>query len=190
MALSRPDVLAAAVTILDTWGLADLTMRRLADALGVRAGALYWHYPNKQTLLAAIADAILAEAPAPASGPWADAVGDWALGLRGALLAHRDSADLVASTRAMGLGSVDVAAPAAGRIGAAARPAAAARAAGQALVRYVLGHVAEEQAQADFDRLGPGRSAPALDRVDADSFAFGVRLLLDGVGAIRPRVGP
>lgn len=189
MPLTRGDVVEAAMAILDAWGLADLTMRRLADALGVRAGALYWHYPNKQTLLAAVADAILAAVPEPAPGPWPDAVGAWALGLRAELLAHRDSADLVASTRAMGLVSVDAAAPAASRLAEAGLPDAEARAAAQALVRYVLGHVAEEQAQADFDRLGPGHAGPPADRVDAASFAFGVRLLLDGVGALRPRVG-
>lgn len=190
MALTRTEVVDAAVAILDTWGLADLTMRRLAEALGVRAGALYWHYPNKQSLLAGVADAILAAVPPPGPGPWPDAVGAWALGLRAALLDHRDSADVVASTRAMGLVSVDVAGPAAARLADGGLPDAEARAAAQALVRYVLGHVAEEQAQADFDRLGPGRAGPQPERVDAASFAFGVRLLLDGVGALHPRVTP
>lgn len=52
MQLRRGDVLDGAMAILDEFGLADLTMRRLATSLGVQPGALYWHFPNKQTLLA------------------------------------------------------------------------------------------------------------------------------------------
>jgi TetR/AcrR family tetracycline transcriptional repressor len=57
--LRRQDVLDGAIAILDEYGLADLTMRRLATSLHVQPGALYWHFPNKQTLLGAIADHIL-----------------------------------------------------------------------------------------------------------------------------------
>ena len=51
-----------ALQILDEYGLPDLTMRRLAGALDVQASALYWHFPNKQTLLAELANRILARA--------------------------------------------------------------------------------------------------------------------------------
>lgn len=60
MSLTRERVVAGALEILDAYGLADLTMRRLGDHLGVRASAVYWHVPNKQTLLARVADAIWA----------------------------------------------------------------------------------------------------------------------------------
>ena len=59
MQLRRGDVLDGAMAILDEFGLADLTMRRLATSLGVQPGALYWHFPNKQTLLGAVVDKIL-----------------------------------------------------------------------------------------------------------------------------------
>ena len=65
MQLRRGDVLDGALAILDEFGLADLTMRRLATALGVQPGALYWHFPNKQTLLGALADKILEDVDAP-----------------------------------------------------------------------------------------------------------------------------
>ena len=45
--------------MLDRYGLADLTMRRLATELGVQPSALYHHFPNKQALLAAVADEVL-----------------------------------------------------------------------------------------------------------------------------------
>ncbi len=65
MQLRRGDVLDGAMAILDEFGLADLTMRRLATSLGVQPGALYWHFPNKQTLLGAVVDKILEDLDAP-----------------------------------------------------------------------------------------------------------------------------
>ena len=55
---TREDVIAAALGILDQHGLGDLTMRRLGATLDVQPSALYWHFVNKQTLLASIADRI------------------------------------------------------------------------------------------------------------------------------------
>ncbi|MGW6130502.1 TetR/AcrR family transcriptional regulator C-terminal domain-containing protein [Cellulomonas sp. NPDC055163] len=68
MALTRAQVVAAALEILDEYGLGDLTMRRLAGSLGVQPGALYWHVANKQALLADVADAIVAELSLPTTG--------------------------------------------------------------------------------------------------------------------------
>lgn len=173
-------MLAAAVVILDEYGLADLTMRRLGDALGVRAGALYHHVPNKQTLLAQVADGVLAGVPGP-TGPWRSGLAAWASGLRAALLRHRDSADLVASARAMGLADLDAAGPAAAALRAAGLPGPDAEAAASTLVHFVLGHVAQEQARLEWERFGkpdPDRGATATGA----SFAFGVRLILDGIG--------
>jgi hypothetical protein len=55
--------------ILDAYGLGDLSMRRLAERLGVKAGALYWHVANKQSLLAAVSDEILAVDGGPTTVP-------------------------------------------------------------------------------------------------------------------------
>ena len=59
----RADVLAHAVDLLDSHGLAALTMRRLGTELGVQPSAIYHHFENKQTLLAAVADEVLARGP-------------------------------------------------------------------------------------------------------------------------------
>src|SRR5690606_13062460 len=107
MALSPEAIVGAALGILDRFGLADLSMRRVAGALDVKAGALYWHFPNKQTLLAAVADEVLTDLDG--DGPateWDRWLLDWAARLRALLLAHRDAAELVASATAMGLGRV------------------------------------------------------------------------------------
>ena len=87
-------------------------MRRLAERLGVKAGALYWHVANKQSLLAAVSDEILSVEGGPTSVPaaesdLADGVDEWARCFRKTLLAHRDGAELVASTISVGLGEVD-----------------------------------------------------------------------------------
>ena len=57
MVLSREKILDTAYEVLATYGLADLSMRRLAH------GALYYHVKNKQQLLILLADYILARAP-------------------------------------------------------------------------------------------------------------------------------
>lgn len=68
--ITREQILAAAMELLDQRGLPDLTMRKLAAELGIRPSALYWHFPDKQTLLARLADRIIGRAPKPpASGP-------------------------------------------------------------------------------------------------------------------------
>ena len=59
MALSRDQIITTAVDILTRYGLADLSMRRLARELDVQPGALYWHVANKQELLVEVADVLL-----------------------------------------------------------------------------------------------------------------------------------
>ena len=44
MQLHKRDVVEAAAALLDEYGIADLTMRRLARELSVSPGALYWHF--------------------------------------------------------------------------------------------------------------------------------------------------
>lgn len=50
-ALTRDEILDAALRIVDADGLAALTMRRLGDALGVDAMMIYRHVANKEALL-------------------------------------------------------------------------------------------------------------------------------------------
>ena len=54
MRYHRDDVVDRALVVLDTWGLADLTMRRLGSELGVQPSALYHHFANKAALLQAV----------------------------------------------------------------------------------------------------------------------------------------
>jgi TetR/AcrR family transcriptional regulator, tetracycline repressor protein len=66
--LTREELLDAALGIVDSEGLAALTMRRLADAVGVEPMSLYYHFPSKTVLLDWTVDRMrsemrLAEAP-------------------------------------------------------------------------------------------------------------------------------
>ena len=178
MALSRPAIVEAALRILDQYGLGDLSMRRVADDLGVQAGALYYHVPNKQSLLAAVADHILADGAGQAAG--ADVsrtLTAWADRLRSALLAHRDAAELVASAHALGLGSVDPCQG--GRDALIAAGIAEPDATMAALLHFVLGHVMVEQTRAQLHALGVVDSFDAAG--SSRDFEWGVALLLRGI---------
>ena len=106
MRYRRSDVVERALTVLDTWGLADLTMRRLGAELGVQPSAHYHPFANNQALLAAVADEILARGPcgAPADA-WDARSATICTDLRDALLAYRDGAELVATAYSFGLGA-------------------------------------------------------------------------------------
>ena len=69
--LSRAAIVERALTVMDADGPDAVTIRRIAQEFGVTPMALYWHVANKDELLAAMGDALLANvAPPPASGPW------------------------------------------------------------------------------------------------------------------------
>ncbi|MDO5500820.1 MAG: TetR family transcriptional regulator, partial [Propionibacteriaceae bacterium] len=102
MALTRSAIVGAALSILDDYGLADLSMRRIATSLGAAPAALYWHVANKQTLLAALAEELLVGLAAPGELT-REGLSQWCTDLRDRLLAHRDGAELVSSVLAMRL---------------------------------------------------------------------------------------
>jgi TetR/AcrR family transcriptional regulator, tetracycline repressor protein len=103
VALTRDDVVDAAVRLLAEVGLEGLTLRRLARDLGVSAPTLYWHVTDKRALLDHVADRLLADqwrAPGPEPDqPWWEWLGERAMGQYRALVAHRDAALVVAGNR-------------------------------------------------------------------------------------------
>jgi TetR/AcrR family tetracycline transcriptional repressor len=71
MPLSRSDVIEGALHLLDEEGIDALTMRRLADSLGVKAGAIYWHFADKQDLIDALGDTLMSGLLEPEpTGTW------------------------------------------------------------------------------------------------------------------------
>ncbi|TXN32304.1 TetR family transcriptional regulator [Lacisediminihabitans profunda] len=187
---SRDDVVAAGLRILDEHGLPDLTMRRLAATLDVQPSALYWHFANKQTLLASIADQIVSRA-APAGrtdDEWNGTARAEAEALRDALLAFRDGAEVVSSTLALGLGADEAQKRLSRAIHRGGYDDRTSEIAAAALLHFILGHVSHEQQRIQADSLGVvalGHSADPLGAVAGDrgreAFDFGIILLLSGL---------
>ncbi|MFR9750096.1 TetR/AcrR family transcriptional regulator [Nocardia sp. 004] len=86
--LHRTAIVDAAIELADTEGLDALSMRRIADRLGVGAMSLYRHIANKDELLTAMTDEVARRTPYPSpegqQWTWRDRVRiaaeiDWAL---------------------------------------------------------------------------------------------------------------
>jgi AcrR family transcriptional regulator len=190
--LHKRDVVDAATAILDNFGIADLTMRRLGRELNVSPGALYWHFANKQQLLGAIADRVL-EPVHDGPGDWEDRIAGICGRLRDALLSHTDGAELVSASFAAGQSQamaqiVDHLTDATADAGV-GQPHAGLAA--RTVVYYVLGFTADEQSRLQWDAAGaelPDEQSVLTD--DASKrFGFGLALLVDGIAARRAAVG-
>ncbi|MGW0576725.1 TetR/AcrR family transcriptional regulator C-terminal domain-containing protein [Streptomyces sp. NPDC002920] len=81
--LSRGRVLGAAVALADEGGVEALSMRKIAQALGVVPMALYKHVANKNELLDGMIDVLVGEIDPPAGGT------DWKTAVRGRVLSAR-----------------------------------------------------------------------------------------------------
>jgi TetR/AcrR family tetracycline transcriptional repressor len=76
--LTERDVIDAALRLTRRTGVAGLSMRALADELGVTTMAAYHYVRNKEALLDLVANAVLGlvEIPPESSGDWAERIGD------------------------------------------------------------------------------------------------------------------
>ncbi|WP_330232066.1 TetR/AcrR family transcriptional regulator [Nocardia sp. NBC_00508] len=63
--LTEVGIARVAVELADRDGIDGLTMRRLASALGVATAGLYRHFPDREALLAGMAELVLNEIPPP-----------------------------------------------------------------------------------------------------------------------------
>lgn len=182
MGHSRQDVLDHAVTLLDTHGLGALTMRRLGTELGIQPSAIYHHFENKQTLLAAVADEILARGAGPRTAhDWADRLREICAQLRAAMLACTDGADVVATVWAFGLGAQTLAADLEQVLEDAGVPDDVVAVASRTLLHYVFGHAFEEQTARQA--VDAGAVTRTLDTLP--DFDLGLDLVLDGIRAHR-----
>jgi TetR/AcrR family tetracycline transcriptional repressor len=77
--LSRDVVVSAALKVVETEGGDALTMRRVADEIGVSASSLYGYIANKEELVQLVLEQIMTEIPLPAPGTeWQDMLRAWA----------------------------------------------------------------------------------------------------------------
>ncbi len=180
MAYHRSDIVERAIGVLDTYGLPDLSMRRIAGELGLQASALYHHFANKQALLAAVADELLARGSRPyaADLTWDEQVMALSAELRGAMLAYRDGAELIATVHAFGLGAASPAARLTASIAGGGFDEVFARSAATTILYFVFGHVSDEQMHLQANSAG-AIDAPVGD--SSQSFELGLSLILDGI---------
>jgi AcrR family transcriptional regulator len=95
--LNRDRVLQGAVAIADTAGIGALTIRSLAQELGVKPMAIYYHVANKDEILDGIVDLVFAEIELPETD------GDW----RSELVRRTSSARRVLSRHHWAIGLME-----------------------------------------------------------------------------------
>ncbi|MDN3243161.1 TetR/AcrR family transcriptional regulator C-terminal domain-containing protein [Glycomyces tritici] len=198
--LSLARIVEAAVALLDEEGIEQLSMRRLAQRLGVAAPSLYWHVKTKDDVVDLAVDAIFGEvAPAPERAVgWRDDLTAVLVAWRTALLRHPWAAAVTARRRpSLGpnfLAQMETLQSTLVRTGFTDH---ALRAATWALYNHVMGSASTETALHISDeerRIGQQRLQSEADRYptlaaqrylyDDDwegSFHNGLRFLLDGL---------
>jgi TetR/AcrR family tetracycline transcriptional repressor len=209
--LSRDLIIQEAFALLDKRGPSALSMRRLADHLGVAPNALYTHVRGKADLIDGLIDQVYAglELDPDPSKDWTEQLSGISQAVRAQLLVH--SAVVPYALQQPGLGPHGL------RLGEAIydvlRPAGFSDQATvgivYALLTYILGFVALEipragtdpqtsdefvrRLQAFFAALPPGefphtvQLAPQLARISTeDQFQFGIRIFLAGLQAQYP----
>jgi len=95
-ALSRDEIVQAAVDLADSEGAGAVNMRRIAKEIGVGAMSLYWHVVDKEQLLDLMLDAVEGEDPiVEVSGDWRADLGRIARQRRHGLLRHPWAVDFM-----------------------------------------------------------------------------------------------
>ncbi|MET7795963.1 TetR/AcrR family transcriptional regulator [Streptomyces decoyicus] len=106
-ALSRDQIVAEAVRLLDEEGIDALSLRRLGTRLNAGATSFYSHVTNKDELIELVVDEVYGEIEVPDSdaGPdWRGAAGGCAQSLRTAILRHPWMASVLGGVGAAYLG--------------------------------------------------------------------------------------
>lgn len=199
-ALTRERIVAVALAIADSEGLAALTMRRLALELGAAPMAAYGYFAGKKELLAAVVDAVMGEVELPeADGRWRKPLRRLALSLREAVAAHPAVMPAVHAHGAHGPNALAVLDRAHAVLHRAGFSAGQAAAAVDTLYAYALGAASLELAEAALDpgaRHARFAALPAAGYPDLAAslphvlaagrearFRAGVDRILDGIAA-------
>ena len=166
--ITRAGIVATALQLLDEQGIHAVTARALADRLGVRAPALYWHIGSKQEILDEMATEIhrrvARQIEAVLDGDdWREGLATYARVLRREYLRHRDGARTFSGARVTDVGVLRAQESLLSRWTDSGIPLADVGAAGQLLTSFVVGFVIEEQERAQSG--GEGYSIAAKDDV-------------------------
>ena len=206
--LSRELVVETALALLDQDGPGALSMRRLADHLGVAPNALYTHVRGKADLIDGLIDQVYAGLeldPDPARD-WTEQLAAISRDVRAQLLAHPAVVPFAIQQPGLGPHGLRLGEAIYGVLRPVGLPDRAVVGAVYALLTYILGFVALEVPRAGTDpqtsdefvrrlhgffaALPPGEFphtvelAPLLARISTDDqFEFGLRTFIDGLRA-------
>ena len=206
--LSRELVVETALALLDQDGPGALSMRRLADHLGVAPNALYTHVRGKADLIDGLIDQVYAGLeldPDPARD-WTEQLAAISREVRAHLLAHPAVVPFAIQQPGLGPHGLRLGEAIYGVLRPVGLPDQAVVGAVYALLTYILGFVALEVPRAGTDpqtsdefvrrlhgffaALPPGEFphtvelAPLLARISTDDqFEFGLRTFIDGLRA-------
>ena len=147
-------------------------MRAIGTELGVQQSALYHHFANKQAMLGAVADEILARAPRPSTpddAPWQARVQERCTQLHAAVTAYPDGADLVMSMWAFGMGGQTPFDELSLLLREAGISPAVAPTAARTLLHFVYGHAYDEQSHDVAARSGILTAERAATSCDCSS---------------------
>jgi AcrR family transcriptional regulator len=201
--LSREAIALAALEVVDQAGADGLTMRALADRLGVKAASLYNHVSGKDELLDALSELVNAEIELSPLDPANDAdrfggLAAYARGYRAVFLRHPNTIALLARRRVEAEGQLrgyDALLAALTRAGLSPADAAEAAAAldylvlGSALETFAAGFTREPgEYRPRYPALADSLEAAAArggwpTGLDERGFELALRLLLDGLRA-------
>jgi len=94
--LDRERIVTAGLRIVDEGGVEALSVRRLADALGVSPMSIYWHVTDKAELFRLIGEAVLDEVEIPHTrGDWREQLRDVHRSMLGTVLQHPNTVDIL-----------------------------------------------------------------------------------------------
>ncbi|MBP1992249.1 TetR/AcrR family transcriptional regulator C-terminal domain-containing protein [Paenibacillus eucommiae] len=209
--LDQKRIVLAALELLEEVGLKQLTMRKLAESLGVQVGALYWHVKDKEELLSLLADKISSDIIWHNGDiSWREALVVWATNFRVVLCSYRDSVEIFnSSTISTGYNRLQQIEALFDVLGKAGFKDIEIPWMASMIKSYILGSVSEEvrlqkisqEREQTFEELGKNvneiyqalpaaafphmaRLAPYLTSPDWEQeFNFGLRVLLDGFTA-------
>ncbi len=105
--LGRDQIVVAALRIVDEEGADALSLRRLADALGVTPMSIYWYVRDKAELLELVGHAVLAEIEIPpARGGWREQLADVHRAMLEGLLKHPNTVEVLIGRARYGAGGL------------------------------------------------------------------------------------
>jgi len=169
-ALTRTDVVDAALRLLGRSGAEAWSMRALARELSVSVSTLYWHVRDKRALLELVLDASMSTIEIPDDGTWAERLAEMLRQARRALRAHPALVALIwQSGWDLGPKTLQVANTLIGLVGESGMPEDEVADAYFMVIAYLFGFVAMETASPDtsgfnLDTSDQGESVRHLAR--------------------------